>query len=92
MPIYEYQCKQCLHQEDKLQKLSDAPLTQCPQCHQASFERLVSAAGFQLKGSGWYVTDFKDKPKGSEVKKNATETAGVETTATPVITPTTPTE
>jgi putative FmdB family regulatory protein len=68
MPIYEYQCTLCSHQEDKLQKMNDPHLTQCPACHQASFVRLVSAAGFQLKGTGWYVTDFKDKPKDASAK------------------------
>lgn len=61
MPIYEYECTQCCHHFDSLQKISDAPLTQCPACHKESLKRLVSPAGFQLKGTGWYVTDFKDK-------------------------------
>ncbi|MDF1678229.1 MAG: zinc ribbon domain-containing protein [Legionellaceae bacterium] len=65
MPIYEYRCSACQHTFDALQKMSDAPLTHCPQCGKDTAEKLVSAAGFQLKGSGWYVTDFKDKPKQS---------------------------
>ena len=63
MPIYEYRCAACGFQREYLQKVSDAPLTVCPECGQASFAKLVSAAGFQLKGSGWYATDFKEKPK-----------------------------
>lgn len=59
MPIYAYRCEACGFEKDVLQKLSDAPLTQCPSCGQATFSKQVTAAGFQLKGSGWYVTDFK---------------------------------
>ncbi|MFP5483265.1 MAG: FmdB family zinc ribbon protein [Gammaproteobacteria bacterium] len=59
MPIYAYRCEACGFEKDVLQKLSDAPLTQCPSCGQASFAKQVTAAGFQLKGSGWYVTDFR---------------------------------
>ena len=61
MPIYEYRCAACGHELEALQKLADAPLTECPACHKAELRKLVSAAGFQLKGSGWYVTDFRDK-------------------------------
>jgi putative FmdB family regulatory protein len=60
MPIYAYKCGSCGHQQDVLQKISDDPLTICPQCNQASLAKQVTAAGFQLKGSGWYVTDFRD--------------------------------
>ena len=60
MPIYAYRCAVCGHAKDILQKLSDAPLTQCPACGEERFEKQVTAAGFQLKGSGWYVTDFRD--------------------------------
>ena len=59
MPIYEYRCTSCGHQQEFLQKLSDAPLTRCTQCGQETFSKMVTAAGFQLKGSGWYATDFK---------------------------------
>ena len=62
MPIYAYQCAACGHVQDVLQKISDAPLTQCPACHAESFSKQVTAAGFQLKGSGWYETDFKNGP------------------------------
>ena len=67
MPIYEYRCASCGHELETLQKLSDAPLTVCPACHKAELVKRVSAAGFQLKGSGWYVTDFRNsgaKPAG----------------------------
>ncbi|WP_421956357.1 FmdB family zinc ribbon protein [Polaromonas sp.] len=59
MPIYAYKCESCGHTKDVLQKMSDAPLTDCPQCGAAAFKKQVTAAGFQLKGSGWYVTDFR---------------------------------
>lgn len=59
MPIYEYRCDSCGHQKEHLQKMSDAPLTTCPACGQDTYGKLLSAAGFQLKGSGWYATDFK---------------------------------
>ena len=64
MPIYAYKCSACGHQQDVLQKLSDAPLTDCPQCGQAAFSKQLTAAGFQLKGSGWYVTDFRNNSGG----------------------------
>jgi len=60
MPIYEYRCTACGHQQEFLQKVSDAPLTVCTQCGKPSFSKMVTAAGFQLKGSGWYATDFKN--------------------------------
>ncbi|MFV0678772.1 FmdB family zinc ribbon protein [Ottowia sp.] len=63
MPIYAYKCSACGFAKDVLQKMSDAPLTGCPQCGQAAFAKQVTAAGFQLKGSGWYVTDFRDGHK-----------------------------
>ncbi|MEO7885591.1 MAG: FmdB family zinc ribbon protein [Polaromonas sp.] len=59
MPIYAYKCESCGHAKDVLQKISDAPLTVCPQCGEPAFKKQVTAAGFQLKGSGWYVTDFR---------------------------------
>jgi putative FmdB family regulatory protein len=61
MPIYEYRCEACGHQEEFLQKVSEPPLTECPACRKSTFTKLLSAAGFQLKGSGWYATDFKNK-------------------------------
>ena len=63
MPIYEYACKACGYQKDVLQKLSDEPLTVCPECSEESFAKKISAAGFRLKGSGWYETDFKTGKK-----------------------------
>lgn len=59
MPIYAYKCESCGHAKDVLQKISDAPLTDCPACGKATFAKQLTAAGFQLKGSGWYVTDFR---------------------------------
>ena len=59
MPIYEYECRECGYRLDALQKLSDLPLTDCPECSQSSLDKLISAPHFQLKGSGWYETDFK---------------------------------
>ena len=63
MPIYEYRCAACGFQQEYLRKMSDAPLTDCPECGESSFSKMVSAAGFQLKGSGWYATDFKHGAK-----------------------------
>ena len=60
MPIYEYRCSACGHQKEYLQRISDAPLTDCPECGKGALVKLVSAAGFQLKGTGWYATDFKN--------------------------------
>ena len=72
MPIYEYECAACAHQLESLQKISDAPLVDCPQCGKPSLRKLISAAGFRLKGGGWYETDFKSGNK----KKNVAETGG----------------
>jgi len=59
MPFYEYRCEQCGHEMEALQKISDEPLMDCPECGQPALKKLVSAAGFRLKGGGWYETDFK---------------------------------
>jgi len=59
MPIYAYRCETCGFTKDVLQKISDAPLTVCPSCEKPGFKKQVTAAGFQLKGTGWYVTDFR---------------------------------
>lgn len=64
MPIYAYKCSACGHAKDVLQKISDAPLSECPECGQSTFSKQVTAAGFQLKGSGWYVTDFRGNGSG----------------------------
>lgn len=71
MPIYEYRCGSCGFQKEFLQKLSDAPLTTCPDCGKESFNKLLTAAGFQLKGSGWYATDFKSCATKTESKQES---------------------
>ncbi len=72
MPIYEYRCDSCGTRQEVLQKISDAPLTDCPSCGRPGLQKLVSAAGFHLKGSGWYATDFRGGSKGGkEDEKNA---------------------
>lgn len=63
MPIYEYRCEACGHELEALQKMSDAPLVECPVCGKSSLKKMISAAGFRLKGSGWYETDFKKGKK-----------------------------
>lgn len=63
MPIYEYQCEACEHKLEKIQKMSDALLVDCPLCHEPKLKKLVSAAAFRLKGKGWYETDFKTGSK-----------------------------
>lgn len=61
MPIYEYQCQECGHQFDKLQKISDESLIECPSCNEPGLKKLISAPSFKLSGTGWYETDFKTK-------------------------------
>ena len=73
MPIYAYKCSACGHAQDVLQKMSDDPLTVCPACQGATYAKQVTAAGFQLKGSGWYVTDFRDG--GKKADKSADKAA-----------------
>lgn len=63
MPIYEYRCGSCGFEKEYLQKVSDTPIPVCPACGSDAYAKLISAAGFQLKGSGWYATDFKNGPK-----------------------------
>lgn len=89
MPIYEYECTSCHHHFDLMQKMSDKPETTCPECHKETATKLISAAAFQLKGTGWYATDFKNKntPVDSAANKktdtsNATSTATTTTTST----------
>ena len=82
MPIYEYRCGVCGFQKEFLQRISDALLTDCPECGKSAFSKMVTAAGFQLKGSGWYATDFKNqggvKPKSGDAKPaDAAKTADV---------------
>jgi putative FmdB family regulatory protein len=71
MPIYAYQCTDCGFQDDVIQKMSDAPLTTCPKCGKDTFGKQLTAAGFALKGSGWYATDFKGGTKPAEKKEDA---------------------
>jgi putative FmdB family regulatory protein len=100
MPIYEYLCAACGHQEDHLQKISEPALTKCPACGKKKYAKQLTAAGFQLKGSGWYATDFKSggkkageaKPEAkaegkAEAKKEETKTeTKAETKKTPAST------
>lgn len=79
MPIYEYRCTSCGIEKEVMQKMSDAPLTTCPECGKETFAKQLSAAGFQLKGSGWYATDFKgggSKPKEESAPAAATPCGG----------------
>ncbi|CAM3811203.1 FmdB family zinc ribbon protein [Roseateles saccharophilus] len=89
MPIYAYRCSACGHAKDVLQKLSDAPLTTCPACAAESFSKQITAAGFQLKGSGWYATDFKGgsssapAPAAAPAEAPKAEAAGASSSSTP---------
>ena len=73
MPIYAYRCEACGYARDVLQKISDAPLTECESCGKPEFKKQLTAAGFQLKGSGWYVTDFRNGPGGAKPASGASE-------------------
>lgn len=73
MPIYEYRCGACGHEKEVLQRMRDKPLTKCPECGKRTFHKLVSAAGFQLKGTGWYATDFKGSGGKPAAKKDKPE-------------------
>ncbi len=97
MPIYEYRCGECGFQKEFLQRMSDAPLTDCPECGKPALKKMVSAAGFQLKGTGWYATDFKssgtkpaagkdksaDKPAEAAKSTEASASATTSTKETP---------
>lgn len=72
MPIYAYRCEACGFAKDVLQKMSDAPLTDCPGCGKAEFRKQLTAAGFQLKGTGWYATDFRGGSANAEPTAPAT--------------------
>ena len=74
MPIYAYRCANCGHEKDVLQKMSDALLTICPECKADSFRKQVTAAGFQLKGNGWYATDFKNGGQAAKPAESITTT------------------
>ncbi len=76
MPIYEYQCRSCDHQFEKLQKISDPELSDCPECGKPELQKLISAAGFRLKGGGWYETDFKAKNKRNLSDGSSKESSG----------------
>jgi putative FmdB family regulatory protein len=71
MPIYEYECRACGHHLDSLQKINEAPLTDCPACQKPALTKMISASSFQLKGTGWYETDFKTKPKTDATSSNS---------------------
>ncbi|MBP0620115.1 MULTISPECIES: FmdB family zinc ribbon protein [Cupriavidus] len=84
MPIYAYRCDACGHGRDVLQKMSDAPLTDCPSCGAAgSFKKQLTAAGFQLKGSGWYVTDFRGGSGGTSAPAAGGAAAGAAAASAP---------
>lgn len=76
MPIYEYRCQACGHELEALQKMSDAALADCPACGKPELKKLISAGGFQLKGSGWYATDFRDGGEKSGTKAAAPANTG----------------
>jgi putative FmdB family regulatory protein len=82
VPIYEYQCESCGHGLEALQKLSDAPLTECPQCHKSSLKKQISAAGFRLSGGGWYETDFKSGNKKNLAGDSGSSASGSSTSST----------
>ena len=75
MPIYAYRCGSCGFEQDVLQKVSDSPLTSCPSCGTDSFAKQLTAAGFQLKGSGWYATDFKGASSAKSESKSESDSA-----------------
>lgn len=83
MPIYEYLCSQCNHHCEIIQKFSDEPETHCPACQQESLKRQISAASFHLKGSGWYVTDFRDKDKPKTAAANEKNNSEQQTATSP---------
>jgi len=93
MPIYAYKCSACGFAKDALQKMSDAPLTVCPACGASTFEKQVTAAGFQLKGSGWYVTDFREgggkkaEPATAPVSGDGAKAGGESSSAAPAASP-----
>src|SRR3954469_6725945 len=82
MPIYEYSCGACGHQEGVVRRGGEPQLTECPVCRKPTFRKMLSAAGFQLKGSGWYATDFRSKP-GKPAEKKADEKSDTKTDTKP---------
>jgi len=91
MPIYSYRCSQCGHAQDALQKMSDAPLTHCLACGQETYVKQITAAGFQLKGTGWYATDFSGR-KSSAPAEGAASGSGSAPAAAPAAAETTKSE
>ena len=85
MPIYAYRCATCGHTKDVLQRLSDPPLAECPACGAPRFEKQVTAAGFQLKGSGWYATDFRNPAAAPPADKPAADGTGKGDAAKPAV-------
>mgnify|MGYP001827308933 CR=1 FL=1 len=83
VPIYEYACSACGHTLEKLQKMSDAPLTECPECGKQTLAKQVSAAGFRLKGGGWYETDFKSNKKKNIAGDDKKSTSGKSSSSKP---------
>jgi len=83
MPIYAYRCSACGHEKDVLQKLSAEPLTTCPACNTENFSKQITAAGFQLKGSGWYATDFKGGSSSSSSASASSTTASSSESSAP---------
>lgn len=83
MPIYEYQCQACQHLHEALQKISDAPLVDCPACGKPALKKKISAAGFRLKGGGWYETDFKGGGKKNLAGESAGSSDGGDKSAAP---------
>lgn len=95
MPIYEYLCNACGAEKEHLQKISDAPIAACPNCGSSNYVKRISAAGFQLKGSGWYVTDFKNnkaKPSNVQSTEKSTKNDTAQSAETKQSTPATPSE
>ena len=89
MPTYEYKCSHCSHALEAFQKISDEPLMDCPECGQPTLRRLISASSFRLKGTGWYVTDFKDRDKPANNSKQDSKTTEAKTPKKEDTTPTT---
>lgn len=88
MPIYEYRCDACAHELEAIQKMSDAPLVDCPECGQPALKKRISAAGFRLKGGGWYETDFKSdnrKNIAGDSKTSTSDSAPSNTPAAPAV-------
>lgn len=86
MPIYEYQCESCTHKFETIQKVSDSPLVTCPECKEDKLRKLLTAAAFRLKGTGWYATDFKDKKppqQPDKIKEKSKQDGETKDTKTP---------